>query len=109
MVCSVMLIPLGRAAAELRRREAERAEVLVPPDVPIEMIAEEVKESWRLKEVHVEKLMQKARALSVTRVAAGTSRVTRAGLVLGRSTKRSCATGSLRVSGGIGGRRAVAA
>ena len=34
-------------------------ELLVPPDLPIEMIAEEVKESWRLKEVHVEKLMQK--------------------------------------------------
>ena len=33
----------------------------VPPDLPIEMIAEEVQESWRLKEVHVEKLMQKAR------------------------------------------------
>ncbi len=34
-------------------------ELFVPPDLPIEMIAEEVKESWRLKEVHVEKLMQK--------------------------------------------------
>ena len=40
------------------------AEALVPPDVPIEMIAEEVKESWRLKEVHVEKLMQKVLALT---------------------------------------------
>lgn len=36
-------------------------ELQVPNDLPIEMIAEEVKESWRLKEVHVEKLMQKVR------------------------------------------------
>lgn len=36
-------------------------ELMVPNDLPIEMIAEEVKESWRLKEVHVEKLMQKVR------------------------------------------------
>lgn len=35
----------------------------MPPDLPIEMIAEEVKESWRLKEVHVEKLMQKVCSL----------------------------------------------
>lgn len=34
-------------------------ELMVPDNLPIEMIAEEVKESWRLKEVHVEKLMQK--------------------------------------------------
>ena len=38
-------------------------ELFVPPDLPIEMIAEEVKESWRLKEVHVEKLMQKVSSL----------------------------------------------
>ena len=37
-------------------------ELMVPNDLPIEMIAEEVKESWRLKEVHVEKLMQKVRS-----------------------------------------------
>ncbi|EIE26036.1 hypothetical protein COCSUDRAFT_61028 [Coccomyxa subellipsoidea C-169] len=43
-----------------KRREAEMEELMVPNDLPIEMIAEEVKESWRLKEVHVEKLMQKA-------------------------------------------------
>ncbi len=38
-------------------------ELMVPNDLPIEMIAEEVKESWRLKEVHVEKLMQKVSGL----------------------------------------------
>ena len=41
------------------QKAAETEELYVPPDLPIEMIAEEVKESWRLKEVHVEKLMQK--------------------------------------------------
>ncbi len=48
-------------AEAARRREAEMEELMVPNDLPIEMIAEEVKESWRLKEVHVEKLMQKVR------------------------------------------------
>jgi hypothetical protein len=47
-------------AEAAKRREAEMEELMVPNDLPIEMIAEEVKESWRLKEVHVEKLMQKA-------------------------------------------------
>ena len=46
-------------AGKAKRKAAEREELYVPPDLPIEMIAEEVKESWRLKEVHVEKLMQK--------------------------------------------------
>ena len=46
-------------AGKAKQKEAEMKELLVPPDLPIEMIAEEVKESWRLKEVHVEKLMQK--------------------------------------------------
>jgi hypothetical protein len=44
-----------------KRKQAELDELVVPSDLPIEMIAEEVKESWRLKEVHVEKLMQKVR------------------------------------------------
>lgn len=47
------------AAGKAKQKEAEMEELFVPPDLPIEMIAEEVKESWRLKEVHVEKLMQK--------------------------------------------------
>ncbi len=46
-------------AGAAQQKKAEMDELLVPPDLPIEMIAEEVKESWRLKEVHVEKLMQK--------------------------------------------------
>lgn len=46
-------------AGAAKQKKAEMDELLVPPDLPIEMIAEEVKESWRLKEVHVEKLMQK--------------------------------------------------
>eukprot|EP00884_Botryococcus_braunii_P009665 jgi/Botrbrau1/186/Bobra.0022s0166.1 len=52
---------------EEERRERDRREgrqpledVLVPPDLPIEAIAEEVKDAWRLKEVHVESLMKKA-------------------------------------------------
>ena len=39
-------------------------ELVMPPDLPIEAIAEEVKESWRLKEVHVERLLQQAVARS---------------------------------------------
>ena len=54
-VCMVKSLAAGKA----KQKEAEMKELLVPPDLPIEMIAEEVKESWRLKEVHVEKLMQK--------------------------------------------------
>ena len=50
-------------AEAAKRREAEMEELMVPNDLPIEMIAEEVKESWRLKEVHVEKLMQKVSGL----------------------------------------------
>lgn len=46
-------------AGKAKQKAAETEELYVPPDLPIEMIAEEVKESWRLKEVHVEKLMQK--------------------------------------------------
>jgi hypothetical protein len=55
LVCMVKCLAAGKA----KQKEAEMKELLVPPDLPIEMIAEEVKESWRLKEVHVEKLMQK--------------------------------------------------
>lgn len=51
------------AAEAAKGKPAELDELMVPPDLPIEMIAEEVKESWRLKEVHVEKLMQKVRTL----------------------------------------------
>ena len=46
-------------AGAAKQKQDEMDELLVPSDLPIEMIAEEVKESWRLKEVHVEKLMQK--------------------------------------------------
>ena len=46
-------------AGKAKQKAEEEEELYVPPDLPIEMIAEEVKESWRLKEVHVEKLMQK--------------------------------------------------
>lgn len=44
------------------RREGRQPleDVVVPPDLPIEAIAEEVKDAWRLKEVHVESLMKKA-------------------------------------------------
>ncbi len=61
-------------------------ELLVPPDLPIEMIAEEVKESWRLKEVHVEKLMQKV-SLSC-----------HPSLFCGHETHRSLVAGGLDVS-----------
>ena len=50
-------------AGVAKQKKDEMDELAVPPDLPIEMIAEEVKESWRLKEVHVEKLMQKASLL----------------------------------------------
>ncbi|KAK9809249.1 hypothetical protein WJX72_012084 [[Myrmecia] bisecta] len=47
-----------------RKRTQEEIETvepfMVPPDLPLEAIAEEVQQSWKLKEVHVEKLMQKA-------------------------------------------------
>jgi hypothetical protein len=34
--------------------------VVVPPDLPLDAIAEEVQDAWRLKEVHVESLLKKA-------------------------------------------------
>jgi hypothetical protein len=58
------MLAVAPAERERRQQEAELAQLAGPPDLPLEMIAEEVKESWRLKEVHVEKLMQKARTRS---------------------------------------------
>ena len=55
--------PACACAGKAKQKKAEREEIFVPQDLPIEMIAEEVKESWRLKEVHVEKLMQKVSSL----------------------------------------------
>ncbi|KAL3130570.1 hypothetical protein ABBQ38_008376 [Trebouxia sp. C0009 RCD-2024] len=39
-------------------------DVVVPPDLPLEAIAEEVQNSWHLKELQVEELMEKAVAQS---------------------------------------------
>ena len=33
-------------------------DVVLPPDLPLDVIAEEVQKSWRAKEVHVEALIQ---------------------------------------------------
>ena len=50
------------AGAQLREPAPEQ--VTVPEEVHLEAIAEEVQASWRLKEIQVEKLMQKAVARS---------------------------------------------
>lgn len=54
----------GTRRAEGSGDEDAMDELVMPPDLPIEAIAEEVKESWRLKEVHVERLLQQAVARS---------------------------------------------
>ena len=59
----------ARAEANRKRALKDRAEgrgpvddedIVVPADLPLEAIAEEVKNSWRLKEVHAEKLVRRA-------------------------------------------------
>lgn len=59
----------ARAEADRKRALKDRAEgrgpvddgdIVVPADLPLEAIAEEVKNSWRLKEVHAEKLVRRA-------------------------------------------------
>lgn len=57
-VCWLSCIVLGIPDRREGREPLE--DVMVPPDLPIEAIAEEVKDAWRLKEVHVESLMKKA-------------------------------------------------
>ncbi len=39
--------------------EGPVSNVVLPPDLPLDAIAEEVQRSWRAKEVHVEGLIQK--------------------------------------------------
>ena len=69
LICDRGRRVLRRGTERARARRGERdedavPELVMPPDLPIEAIAEEVKESWRLKEVHVERLMQQAVARS---------------------------------------------
>eukprot|EP00891_Asterochloris_glomerata_P002707 jgi/Astpho2/2707/Aster-00893 len=54
-----------QAVVEDRQQQGEVVEaIVVPPDLPLEAIAEEVKHSWRLKEVQVEQLLERAVAKS---------------------------------------------
>ena len=62
---------LVRARRDAERRARDAAEgrdpvesVVVPADLPLEAIAEEVKNSWKLKEVHAETMLQRAMAKS---------------------------------------------
>lgn len=40
-------------------------DVIIPPDLPLDAIAEEVQKTWKAKEVHVETLIQKVRCAAL--------------------------------------------